>query len=90
MNLIGNEELTADDKEQDDTCQDISVGLVQTEGRGNLTGSSVQENNQEAGEGHRKGIELGHPGNHNSGEALAVGDRGRDRVVDASHAKAAP
>jgi hypothetical protein len=47
MNPVGDEKFTADDEKQNNTRQDISVGLVQSEFSGNLSGSSGQENQQE-------------------------------------------
>ena len=43
MNLIGNKELTSDDKEQNDSCQDIRKRLIQSKSCGYLAGSSVQK-----------------------------------------------
>ena len=46
------EEFAADDKEQDDTGNDVSEGLVQAVGCGDLRGTPLQEHNEKTGKHH--------------------------------------
>ena len=83
LDLIVDEELTADDEEQDDARQYIGEGAVQTEGRGNLACAAVEHHQQQGHEDHDNGVEFRHPGHHNGGEAAAVHDGGGHGVVGA-------
>ncbi len=84
---VGNEELTADDKEQDNTCQNIGVGMIQSKIGRDLTGTAIHENDQEAGEHHGQRIELGHPGYQYSGKSLSTCNGGGHSMVDAAYQK---
>ena len=48
-------------EEDDDTGHDVTEGLVQTENGGNFARTAFQKYQQEGGEDHRDGIELGKP-----------------------------
>ena len=83
LDLVVDEELAADDEEQDDARQDIGEGAVQAEGRGDLAGAAAEDHQQQGHEDHDNGVELGHPGHHDGGEAPAVHDGGGHGVVGA-------
>ena len=61
VNLVRDKELTSYDKEQNNSGQNIRKRLIQSKCRGNLTRSTIQENDQKARKDHRKRIELCHP-----------------------------
>ena len=81
MNLIVDEKLAANDKEQNQTGKDVAEGTVQTKLRDDLAGSAAEKDQQEAGQNHPDGIELGQPGDHNGCESAPVHDRGSQRVI---------
>ena len=82
---VADKELAADDKEQDNAGEDIAEGMVQAVDGGNLAGTPAEKHQQQAGEHHHQGIELGQPGNHNRGEAPTTGNGGGDGMVGAAH-----
>ena len=85
MNFVVNKEFTSDDKEQDDTGQDVREGLVQTVDHGNFACALLQEYQQQGGEYHGDGIELCQPGYHDAQESASSGQCGGDGVVCAGN-----
>ena len=81
--LVGDEEFAADDEEQDDARQDIGEGVVQAEHAGDLARAAAQNHDKKAREDHHDGVELGHPGDHDRGEAASADDGGRERMIGA-------
>lgn len=85
--LVGDEKFASDDEEKDDTGEDIGKGMVKTEGRGDLSSAAVEENEQEACEDHKYGVELCKPRYHDRREAAAARDRRGYGVVGAADEK---
>ena len=59
LQLVGDEELAADDEEKNDAGENVAKGVIQAENGADLAGTPVQEHQQEGSEHHGKGIELG-------------------------------
>ena len=87
MDLIGNEEFTADDKEQDDTCQNIRKGLIQSEGCKISLAPLFKNTMRKLVNAMVKGFKFCHPGNHNSRKSLTVCNGGRNCMVDSAYQK---
>lgn len=85
LNLIGNEKLASDDKKQNDSGQDVRVGMVQSEVGGNFAGSTVHKDNQETGKYHGQRIKFGHPGYQYGCKALSACNRGGDGMVNTTN-----
>ena len=84
MDLVIDEELTADDEEQDDAGKDLGKIAVEAKLGGDFIGAAGQEHQQQRGKDHGEGIELGEPGNHDGGEAAAIHEVGIDGVGGAA------
>ena len=73
LDLIIDEELAADDKENDNARENIRNAFVEAEIRCNLACAPLEENYEERGEYHKDGIEFCKPGYHYGCEAVSSG-----------------
>ena len=73
-------ELTAENKEQDDSCDHFRGRLIEFEFTCDLDGSVAHERKEEGYNDHDKGIELCQPRHNDGGKASSSGGTGRDRM----------
>ena len=61
--------------------------MIQSKIGRDLTGTTIHENDQEAGEHHGQRIELGHPGYQYSSKSLSTCNGGGNSMVDTAYQK---
>ena len=79
--LVIDEKFTSDNKEKNNTGNNIRKCLIESEYGSNLTRSSFKENKKEGCEDHKERVKLSKPRYHNCGKSTAVRCGGCNGVV---------